>query len=439
MRRLVGFILLSCVVTTAALAQSKAVTSDSHTPDDDDSGFNNTFEKAQDLGMLGIPDASSKIPVFTFNGQLGQVPTGTSHWDSVDYLAFGLPNTNYKVHILSEENPPGSSYVELYDEKKERKSRSIGNDNEDFTLYLPGGVYFLKIATSKDLDKPPARTYNLKIESEIVPNKDTGATACAVDANSQGDGTDLKTVTGSLDGANTRDVFYFYAPWGGAFRPFRATEPDWHYDVKLRDAISGEDFLVAERGVKEEKQVIIDPGHYCVEVEQPYLKNTLNYKLSFQSNPYKLPHGTSRTNHAQLNWFDLGPLAHNGKYPGSDHSRYLNKPPLLPELEPARQYVLREWIAHDGVDHWYYFELPAPKKVRISLGGHLQPLQAEIQKQDDGAVELVATITGTSLGKALDPMGGAAMLPAGSHVLRVHYASNTGGGTPYFLEVFAEP
>src|SRR5262245_46677767 len=103
------------VVAAAVLFVSTAAwgceTGQSCLPNTDQTGLNNSFEAAEDLGTLGS-DATGQPRVVTRNGELGNVQGG---FDSVDFYIFRLPLNQFEVTISSTEDPPTTSWIMIYD------------------------------------------------------------------------------------------------------------------------------------------------------------------------------------------------------------------------------------------------------------------------------------------------------------------------------------
>jgi hypothetical protein len=86
------------------------VRAESFTPDHDGNGYNNSFERAIDIGSLTSTGVNIKE-------QLGVVPWG---FDTTDFYKFVFPGglNDMYLSVKLDEDPDTSMWINLYDAKK---------------------------------------------------------------------------------------------------------------------------------------------------------------------------------------------------------------------------------------------------------------------------------------------------------------------------------
>jgi hypothetical protein len=104
------------------------------TPDYDGNGFNNSFERAVDLGELR--PAGVNVPE-----QLGKVPWG---FDTRDFYRFVFPSgvNDFLLAVHLTEIPDFTMWINVYDQARKLVFVSEGQANETFSIPLSAGLYY---------------------------------------------------------------------------------------------------------------------------------------------------------------------------------------------------------------------------------------------------------------------------------------------------------
>jgi hypothetical protein len=115
--------LVSAVVI--AFASTVAAAQDSWTPDHDGNGYNNSFERAIDIGQLTPTGVNIKE-------QLGVVPWG---FDTRDFYKFVFPSgvNDFQLSVKLDEQPDTSMWINIYDQTQKFVYASIGSADETFS------------------------------------------------------------------------------------------------------------------------------------------------------------------------------------------------------------------------------------------------------------------------------------------------------------------
>lgn len=399
-------------------------------PDSDTSGFNNTMERAEDLGPAVDPQGRPRTIVRS--DELGVVPTG---FDSVDFYKFTLPANLFQVTISTIETPKTSSWIMIYDQSGRKlisDEQGKGRDDESVTLNLRAGTYYVAVMTDRGVANNRNLKYTLTIKPTIVPLPNDGMAACGPSATWQSVD-DRAVISGSIapGTGNTYPVFLSHAAQFVAVRQTFATR----YEIAIMDRASGDSILLLPFDSSTPLWTALDPGFYCLRVSAPGQQGPVNFEIAIGAPNMGFPLGNARNNAPCVPNLNLGNLSRNGHY---DRVRYPADPNITCFLEGVTQYTLREWIGIQRPEGWLRFDLREARKVEMLVSNLYNPIRVEIQNE---AGDIVATTvsTGIPLSDQLPHQTSSSVLAAGRYYIRAIYLGMRPPGTNMQLLVVANP
>ena len=419
-------------IPTAALG---CATGQSCLPDTDQTGLNNSFEAAEDLGVLGS-DQTGQPRIVTRIGELGRVADG---FDSVDFYKFRLPLNQFEVTISSMEDPPTTSWIMIYDERRRPlidESQGRGRDNESVTLNLSSGVYYVAVRSEPDVANNRLLKYTLRIAPSIRPLPDQGSSDCRNIQSPQQLITG-RTISGSLTTPTFKSAYGVYITNGSQFVAAPTGFPR-AYDAALIDRPTGDRIPIIQRGTSGVRYIALDPGLYCLEVStSAFNSSPINYQFDLGVPNMGFPPATERANAPCVTMLNLGNLTRNGQY-GNVRQPQAYNPGTPCSFEGVTQYVMREWIGPQRPEGWFRFDLLEARKLELVMSNLYNPARAEIQDQQGNV--LAATVAqGTSLSDQLPTQVLSRSLAAGRYFLRAIYAGTRTAGTNIQIWMVANP
>jgi hypothetical protein len=198
--------LAGVLATPPLLAQiSQPKKSDTWTPDHDGNGFNNSFERAINIGQLTPKGA-------IIHEQLGAVLWG---FDTNDFYKFIFPSGVSDLHlsIRLDEEPNTTISINMYDRSRKLVNQSTGNTNELFRIPLTQGEYYLEVITDKDTANGRNLLYTLNANAVEIPLPDKSWSTCRGAPSLGALSESGKDIEGNFN-TNKRSAFYnFYIPY----------------------------------------------------------------------------------------------------------------------------------------------------------------------------------------------------------------------------------
>lgn len=419
-------ILIGLLVTTWSAASAE-----SWTPDHDGNGFNNSIERAIDLGTLNTAGVNIRE-------QLGKVPWG---FDSRDFYKFALPFSfnDWELSVHLDENPSTTMWLEIYDQSGTRSIyASRGAADEDFKLPLGGGIYYIEVKTDAGTAANRNLTYTLTLRPRQVPFVERGGTACRGAPSFGSFSGPAKVIEGSFDERRQPSFYAFYVPYGFSLTgSMLGPAPSSKYAVSVINPLDGAQIAFRNSTLREEG-LLLDPGFYCLKIESVGMAGLGNYRGQFVALNAGLVPGRDRNRAQKLADMELGNLTNNGRYGlVSRYIHYKNRgeiPNVSSVLEPAHEYVVRDWVGLEAPEQFYLFDLSEARRLELRLYNLTAAARAFVE---DAAGTLLAstTVEGTSLrDDLLAPQALKVTLPAGrKYYVRIEYSSRRDPGTPFGL------
>ena len=398
-------------------------------PDNDETNFNNDFSSAEDLQILGTPLDGGGYKSASEKGHLGLV---NKKFDSADFYKFRLPPGTHKVFIRIAETPLTSQWLVVYadDSQHTQLAYEKGGDNDQTTLTLSEGVYYVAVRTDDTVTKPRARSYVLDIAPTLIPIPDTASYGCNQYPNG-GEMLPNQRFKGSIDAAKSTDSYNFYISTSQAFFAQRLTY-DWRYEVRLvHQQEPWKTFLLVGLDSNSSSFFLFDPGFYCVVISAP-VTAAQNYELQLDAGGRSGP-STTKDGAGGIGLTDVGVLSHNGEY---KNGRYVNLDPSG-GVNLDKPMVLREWVGASKQYNWYLIDIASEAHIRLKATHALEALDIRIVRADN-TVEGIGVSEGSSFTHELPPyVLDIPKVSAGRHYLVVRYAGSGSAGTPYRIDFIA--
>lgn len=420
---------LFCSISAAVSAQA-----DSWTPDHDGNGFNNSFEHAIDLGEL----KSSGVSI---QEQLGVVPWG---FDTKDFYKFVFPGgvNDLNLAVALEEEPDTTIYIVVYYDDGGKAHVSRFQDNENFSIPLSAGVYYIEVATTTGSAKDQNLKYTLEMRPVEIPLPDQGGVACK-GAPEIGRVSSLREIEGNLSEGKQTSNYKFHTSSGSrVVGRVRAHQASKRYLLTLTDRLTGARLQLPTQDPMKIEGLEIDPGFYCFEIESVGTSGYGNYKAEISALQAGLFPGYSKNRAQNIIDMELGNLSENGNY--RSKSRYINHQnpgdhPNIPTIITLGHfYIIRDWVGTNARNQYYWFNLPGESKVELRLYNLMASARAFIE-DDDGNI-LASTVV---VGNSLDPEKMATQslittLPGDEqYYVRISYLSNSSPGTSFGVSLLA--
>lgn len=406
------------------------------TPDHDGNGFNNSIERAVDVGTL-TPNGVN------LREQLGKVPWG---FDSRDFYRFALAGSinDWELSVHLDENPPTTMWLEIYDQSGKSIYVSRGAADEDFKLPIGAGIYYVEVKTEPDVARDRNLTYTLTMKPRQVPLPELGGTACTGAPMLGALGNQPTIIEGSLNEMKPSSFYAIFVPYGlaldgGMFGPGASGK----YTVSAIDRLDGTPILF-RNSAHQNDGLLLDPGFYCLKIESVGATGLGNYRGQFVARNAGLVPGRDRDRAQKIADMELGNLTENGKY--GLVSRYIHYQqigviPNVPSvLQDVHEYVVRDWVGTTARTQFYWFDLAQARRVELRLYNLMSTARAFVE-DSSGKLLAATTSNGTSFRDDLLPMQTLiADLPAGRrYYLRIEYLSDRNPGTPFALWLRASP
>ncbi|HZQ13644.1 MAG TPA: hypothetical protein VFB31_12625 [Pseudolabrys sp.] len=400
-------------------------------PDNDATALNNSFESAEDLGLLGS-DVTGQPRTVTVQGELGHADNG---FDTVDFYKFRLPLNQFEVAISSTESPSTTSWIMIYDQNRQPlvdESQVRGHDNESVTLNLSSGFYYVVVRTDGATAGNRLLKYTLTIKPSVRPLPDQGVGDCR-SAPSPQQAVSGRIFSGSLAAPFFKSSYAIYITNGTGFMAAPSGFPQI-YQVTLIDRPTGDRIVVP----KIPQAIAIDPGLYCLEVSaSEFGPSTVNYQFNIGVPNMGFPPEPQRDSAHCVTMLNLGNLSTNGRY-GTVRQPQASNPGTPCSLETSTQYVMREWIGPQRSEGWFQFDLQEPRKLELRMTNLYDPARAEIQDRT-GNVLATSVVEGISLTDQLPPQVLSRTLGAGRYFLRTIYTGTRQAGTNMQIWMVANP
>jgi hypothetical protein len=415
------------------------VRAESFTPDHDGNGYNNSFERAIDIGSLTSTGVNIKE-------QLGVVPWG---FDTTDFYKFVFPGglNDMYLSVKLDEDPDTSMWINLYDAKKNvicPICPSIGSANETFSLPLAQGVYYIEILTDKRTANGRNLKYTISAKAVERPLPEKGGSACRGAPDLGALTNQSRTIEGNLNEVKRASFYSFHVPYGTALSGnMLGEQPSQRYVLTVIDRLNSRRIPFRNSTLKD-VGVMLDPGFYCLEIASVGFSGLGNYRGQFAALQAGLRPGGTKQLAQNIVDMELGNLSENGRY--STVSRYLHyqKPgeqPNVPTIiEHNHYYVIRDWVGSSSRNQYYWFNLPERSRVEVRLVNQMASTRVFLEDQE-GNVLASTIVDSSSLNPDLLPSQSlTTMLPSGKrYFLRINYLSNSAPGTSFGVLLRALP
>lgn len=436
--RRTGFLCTLAAACFLILSTGKQyIWADTWTPDHDGNGFNNSFERAVDLGELRPAGISVRE-------QLGRVPWG---FDTVDVYRFVFPAgvNDFLLSVDLDEEPDTSMWIEVYDrDRKLALPPSIGNANEQIRLPLSAGLYYLKVLTNPGIANGRNLRYTLTVKPVEVPLPEQGGTACAGAPNVGNLGV-AREVSGNLNEVRRSSVYALHVPFGAALNgSMFGLQPSRRYVVSVIDRLTGNSIRFRDTELQTQG-IMIDPGFYCLRIESAGFAGLGNYRGRFNALRAGIMPGNDKQRAQNIIAMELGNLTPNGSY--SLVSRYLHfqQPGVQPNIPSVvshnYDYVIRDWVGVDARTQFYWFNLPpGQSKIDVRLINQMAFTRVSIEDENGNALA-TSQVDSSSLNPEIMPSQSlSTILPSGRrYYLRIDYLSNSTPGTSFGVILNAKP
>lgn len=434
-RFIAAILAVSLWASITATCAFSCETGQSCLPDNDATGLNNSFEAAEDLGLLAS-DQTGQPRTLVRQGELGRADNG---FDTVDFYKFQLPLNQFEVTISTTETPPTTSWIMIYDQNRRPlidESQGRGHDNEEVTLNLSAGIYYVAVRTDAATAGNRNLKYTLTIKPSIraLPNQGSSDCRSAQAFRDIGNGT---TVSGSLASSNLTSTYAVYITHGSSFVAAPVIYPR-QYEVALIDRPTGDRIVVVQAQTNNIRYIALDPGLYCMEVRAAaFGSQPINYQFDVGAPNMGFPPATQRSNAPCVTYLNLGNLTRNGQY-GQVRQPQASNPSTPCSFQGVTQYVMREWTGPARAESWFRFDLTEARKLEFRMTNLYDPVRAEIQ-DENGNVLAASVAEGISLSDQLPPQVLSRALLAGRYYLRTIYVGNRVAGTNMQIWMVANP
>jgi hypothetical protein len=405
------------------LAMSPARSQDSVPPDIDGQGPNNSIDGAVDTKLRADPSRPNETA--TVSGELGNVGLG---FDSVDFYSFAVSPGDWAVTLNLTERPHTTMWLAVYDQNRKQVAYSRGQDNEQVTVPMTGGAYYIAVMTDREASGGRNLQYTLKISPTFFPLPEAGGRSCKAGTNLGNLASGPQVVRGTIEGVNATAYFRFYVP-----RYFFVTAfPQVFLPAKYKMAIV--DDLTA-REIEPRDLLSYDPGYYCLKIFNPQIPGPVSYQVSLAATLAGVIPSQDRDRALPLSLLELGNLSENGYAVSTRYVRYQGgtTPDAPLQLVPSHEYVIRDWVGVGQATQWYAFALAAPQTIELRLY-NLYFWADVVIENDQGQV------VGSTFSEGISLIDGRlpnqvfkARLPAGKYFLRVGYRGTQSPGTPFAL------
>jgi hypothetical protein len=405
------------------------------TPDWDGNGFNNSFERAVDIGQL-TPNGVN------IREQLGVVPWG---FDTTDYYRFMFPGgvNDRQLSVQLDEQPDFTMWINIYDQSHKLVYASIGQANETFSIPLPPGIYYLQVLTSADVANGRNLQYTLSAKPVEIPLPDKGGFACS-GAPNLGRLTDqVQTIEGNLNEQKSASVYSLYIPYGAALSGDMAgLQPSTRYTLTVIDRLT-ESAIPFRNSTLKTERILIDPGFYCLKIESVGSLGFGNYRAQISAARAGLMPGNDKNRAQNIIDMELGNLSTNGSYGFvSRYIHYQTPGPGVPNvptvLEYGHEYVIRDWVGNDANTEYYWFTLSGKSLIELHLINQMASARAFIEDLA-GNVFATSVVDSTSLNPALMPSQSLKVTldPGRKYYIRIDYISSSPPGTSFGISLKA--
>jgi hypothetical protein len=237
-------------------------------------------------------------------------------------------------------------------------------------------------------------------------------------------------VQGTFSAINEAVYVRFYATRYFSVSAFPVGVQPRHFDFRIVDDLTGREMTATQNNF----MLSLDPGYYCLKVFNADGTQGAPYRVDISEIPKGFIPPTTKPGAFFLAQLELGNLTQNGYYAETRYVRFLNNnnPNIPLQLEPAHEYVLRDWLSGAKREQWYKFSLDAQRTVEVRL--YNLYLGANFSLETEGGTIVAAGVPG---GSPLTPLLATQVfkgaLPASTYYLRVSYANVGSPGTTFGL------
>jgi hypothetical protein len=405
---------------------------DSWTPDHDGNGFNNSFERAVDIGELRPAGVN-------ISEQLGRVPWG---FDSRDFYKFVFPGgvSDFHLSVRLDEQPNTTMWIRVYDRSQTLIYSSRGADNETFSIPLTSGLYYLEILT----DTETAKGRNLRYTFTGRPMEDflAGKRRPSLSWCSRSRRIEHARARdhGQPRFRNPRSVHSFHVPYGAAITgSMLGPEPSRRYQVSVIDRLTGSEIALRNSSLKEEN-LLLDPGFYCLKIESVGNAGYGNFRGRFAALNAGLVPGQTKDRAQNIIDMELGNLSENGRYGLVSRYVHYKKPGEIPNVPIVvthqHEYVIRDWVGSNARTQFYWLNLPGRSRVQLRLFNQMASGRLFIEDRE-GNVLASSIVDSSSLNPELLPSQSIdTTLPSGkTYYLRIEYTSSSNPGTSFGVKL----
>lgn len=179
----------------------------------------------------------------------------------------------------------------------------------------------------------------------------------------------------------------------------------------------------------------LDPGFYCLKVFNPQGTGATNFALSLQLHLAGILPGHTKPTAQFIASMDLGNLSSDGYYAST---RYVDTMAGI-VLQPAHEYVLRDWLGMASGPQYYRFEIKEPRTVELRLDDLYAGADVVLETDDGKLVDGTDDGNTSAIGGLVPSQQYSGSLPAGRYYVRINYRGLVAPGTPFQLWMRALP
>jgi hypothetical protein len=375
--------------------------------------------------------------------QLGRVPWG---FDSSDYYRFLFPSSfnDFELTVRLTEQPSFTMWILIYDQSQRLIYTSKGQPNENFSIPLKGGVYYLAVVTDQGTAGTRNLHYILSAKATDVPLPDQGGAACSGAPSIGLLGNQQRDIEGNLSEVRRSSVYRFYTPYGASLQGgMLGPQPSARYTVSLTDRLNGNKIRFRDSELQMQG-ILVDPGFYCLTIASNGFSGLGNYKGQFVANRAGLVPGVDKSRAQNIIDMELPNLATNGSYGLVSRYTHYKTPGQQPNVPTVvtynHDYIIRDWVGQGATEQYYWFNLPGKSRVQVRLSNQMAFARAYLEDAN-GNVLAGTTVDSSSLDPALMPSQSlTATLSGGQrYYLRIGYESNSNPGTSFQVVLNAQP
>ena len=412
------------VIIIAVIIAATHSFADERLPDYDGSGSNNSRETAINLGSLNPPPGQLGLSIVR-HGELGVVYR--NKFDTVDFYRFDVPSENMVATLTLIERPDTTQWIIVHREGDEVPvCQERSNPFETCAFSLLSGTYFIEVRTRRETANGRSLTYDLGIDIQKILIPNPGGLSCS-GATEVGKLSPKKNFVGSFSPGNPNSHHFIgWFEYSSAVSYVSFGEVHLRPLLNLIDTSNNKYIPIPSDNFS---SVIIDPGYYCLVINDAANYEYYNYNLDFFVSV--ISHDFSKQI-SPLKSVAVGNLTENGQY-GRGKYPPPNNPPSAP-IESGREYIIREWVGVSQNSHVFSFSIEEMCRIKLIISNTISPVTAEIWSIDGKFIGL-AKPNGATFNGRIPSSELITLMQAGQYVLKLTHIGNSTVGTNYRVSI----